>query len=580
MVKPICNWFYRRLVPLCRPFPRSACPKANDVYAAAVSFEPESFAGGPAPSSPLPPPRHVPVPPRKVAPSIFIFFSAFIFFNFLISGCGTVIPDIPEMMVTRQRLEEADRLLESDPKGPIPKPDMPSSAYPQEAAAAPGRTGHFPYRLEVEAPPEPKGLAEEFRKIADLETMIEETPKSMLILQRRLHSSQEQGRALLQSLGYFEGQAEGLLLPPRADARAEADSPSSAPESPLLGDKTSQDSPEPVQEKTERRRAGAKAGQPQSQPAHLARVTLIPGPLYHLEAGDLILSEDPVLMELEDDYPGEEYDEGIYQSHEEARDEHLRRALAANEAGQPKGGRFCPPEDGGPPCPAGDLQAAGLIVGAPARTADVLNMEERLTSLWRDGGYPQAEIVGTRYSIDPNQKTLLAQIVLMPGPYIKMGDLEASGDDTVKNRFLRNNVNWRQGQSWNQETADAYREILLQTGLFKAVEVAPGAAPDEAGNHPVAVRLEAAPRRTISGSLNYDSDWGPGVSVAWEHRNLSGWGDSLRIELPYWKDLVQLGLRYQRPFVFNNRNQSLLMEGYLLRETTDNYSLSSVSAAV
>ncbi|MDR1049917.1 MAG: BamA/TamA family outer membrane protein [Deltaproteobacteria bacterium] len=501
----------------------------------------------------------------------------------LLAGCGTIIPDIPDMIVTNQRVAEADQLLASDPLGPIPRPQLPpdlaAAPPPSDAdAVAHGSPAH--YRLTVSAPGGPDDLVDGYRKVNDLDLKLDTPPDSELGLMRRLRASLGQGQDYLRSLGYYEGTAEGgIARPPSAVSDASDDdapassSPSSSTSSSSSGARGGQNG------------AGTSGnnGQAPPPPAYSVEITLTAGPMYYLEPGELIISGDP-LLKPDNDEPAVDpatgqFDDELYLRTERTKEEHLRRALEAREAGRPAGGGICPKTEGGRPCPAGDLVSAGLKPGAPARAADVLEVVDNVERKWRDDGYPQAEIVGTRYSIDPVKKTLLAQIILNPGPYLKMGGLVVRGDDTVNERYLRHNVNWREGQNWSEDAAERYREILLQTGLFKSVEAKPAGEPDASGNTALEATLEAAPRRTVSGSLNYDSDWGPGVSVAWENRNLSGWGDSLRVELPYWKDLVQLGLNYQRPFVFNNRNQSLLVEGYLLREDTENYELSSISAA-
>ncbi|MDR1678150.1 MAG: BamA/TamA family outer membrane protein [Deltaproteobacteria bacterium] len=452
---------------------------------------------------------------KKLAPVFMVAISLILFL--FVNSCGTIIPDIPDVIVTKQRLEEADRLLESDPQGPIARPNIPSYILKESAAYEESdRYEKITYSVEVTAPDHPPDLVESFNKVAKIQVMKDRPLESHLTLMRRLHSSLEQAHDLLCSLGYYEGKAEGRL--------DEGSTPGS----------------------------------------YVARINLIPGPLYHLAPGRLIISNAIALT------VGPDADPVV---------EDIARELAKNFI-PPEQEVFCPALPGGNPCPVGDLVAAGLTPGDPAKADDVLVAVDRLVQLWKTDGYPKAEVTASRYSIDTEQKTLEAEIVLTPGKYVKMGQINILGDDSVKPRYMSHLVNWREGQNWNQETVETYRQNLMQTGLFKSVEVSPGLDPDPNGNYPIMVTLEQAPRRTVTGSVNYDSDWGPGVAISWEHRNLTGWADRLRVELPLWKDLAQFGLSYQRPFIFNSRNHSLLAESYLLREKTDNYYLSSASMAV
>ncbi|MDR2301722.1 MAG: BamA/TamA family outer membrane protein [Deltaproteobacteria bacterium] len=437
---------------------------------------------------------------------------------FLASGCGTIIPDLPNVIVTNQRLEEADRLLQSDPEGPIPSPNIPAGLRGQvEPASGDGTAeGKITYSVKVTAPDQPPGLVEAYEKVCNLNVMKDRPLNSRLTLMGRLRSSIEQGQALLGSWGYYEGRAEGKL----------------------------EDGP--------------------TKGSYVASIELFPGPLYSLAPGQVIISNSvPLTVDPNADPKGED----------------IARELAQNML--PAEDRvFCPTQPGRNPCPADNLEMAGLKPGAPAKADDVLAVVANLVDIWKDHGYPAAEVTASKYSIDTAQKTLHSEIVLTPGAYVKMGQMVITGDDSVERRYLQNLVNWKEGQDWNQDLVELFREAVMQTGLFKSVEVSRGYDEDQNGNTPVTVALEPAPRRTVSGSLNYDTDWGPGISVSWENRNFSGWGDRFKIEMPIWEDLAQLGVTYQRPYVFNNPRYSLLAETYLLREKSDNYSLLSGSVSV
>jgi translocation and assembly module TamA len=139
-------------------------------------------------------------------------------------------------------------------------------------------------------------------------------------------------------------------------------------------------------------------------------------------------------------------------------------------------------------------------------------------------------------------------------------------------------VNWKIGQVWDQPLLDRFVDSLFQTGLFKSVEASIGEV-DAFGHRPILLNLSASQFRTISGSINFDSDFGPGIVLAWEHRNFTGYGDRLRLEFPAWADLIQFGASYVRPF-FLSRQQSLLIDLALIREKAEAYTLEAVSAAV
>jgi translocation and assembly module TamA len=443
--------------------------------------------------------------------------------SLLISGCGKIIPDVPGVVVTHQRVEEADKLLESDPLGPIPKPDMPSglSSEGEAAPQASPAQKKIAYEAAVECPSEPEGLEEMFKKSSDLFAMMDTPPSSELTLTRRLRSSIDQGTALLKSLGYYEGRVEGSI---------------------------------------------EKAGERLK-----VTVRLTPGPLYTLEPGlvALLSGDDPHSLE-----PAE-IDKQLEEEGQKDNEREKAKAKAAEDkraAGGP-----CPYS----PCPADTLTQAGLVPGAPAKADDVLAAVDALSAIWRNGGYPEAEVVATRYTIDTKARTLLAEAALRPGPYASMGDVKRTSESKIKDGYLAAYVNWKPGQSWSQDLAERYRESLMRSGLFKTVEISPSPAfphGEASAAGEVLLKIEDAPARTVSGSLNYDTDFGPGLELAWEHRNFTGWGDKLRFEMPVWRDLFQLAASYQRPF-FLDRRQNLLLEAAVLKENAKSYDLLSFSAA-
>ncbi|MDR3203462.1 MAG: BamA/TamA family outer membrane protein [Deltaproteobacteria bacterium] len=441
------------------------------------------------------------MPAKFLAPALCLGQILFLFF---FCACGAIIPDVPDMVADQQRSREADELINSDPQGAIPKPNLPpslSSAATDQVASS--QTVIAPYEVTVDFSGEAT-LADDYKKIADLFSMKETPLSSPQTLNRRLVSSLTQGRDLLKSQGYFEGQAEG------------------------------------------------KIDYDQSSKKNLVTVLLTPGPQYTLANANIELTKTPP----PDDTNGD----------------NLTKKQSITLP-------LCPAPPGAPPCPAIDLQAAGLKPGAPAVAATVLDAVDRLEGLWKNKGYPLAKITASRFTIDPATKTLHSHIALYPGPFVIIGEPSFSGDSGVKEGYLRNNLTWKAGQNYSQELVDRYRETLLQTGLFKSVEITMNPNDDQSGRRGVLVSLEAAPRRTISGSVNYDSDFGPGVEFSWEHRNLTGWGDKLNVDLPVWGDLQQLGASYQRPYFWGNPRQTLLFDAAALNEKADSYTLTSLSAA-
>lgn len=220
------------------------------------------------------------------------------------------------------------------------------------------------------------------------------------------------------------------------------------------------------------------------------------------------------------------------------------------------------------------LADVGLPKGSPALADDVLEAVDRMAEAFQNNGYPWARIAGARYTVDHETRVLEAEIKVEPGAYALMGPVVIEGRSPVKPAYLEIQRYWRLGQPWDQRRVEALRESLLQSGLFKQIELNPAPADDSEGRRAVVATLDGAPARTVGGALKYDSNFGLGLQAHWEHRNLTGWGDKLSLDLPIWQDLQQFTATYRRPY-FLRRNQDFLFQGGLLHEKADSYKLMS-----
>ena len=229
--------------------------------------------------------------------------------------------------------------------------------------------------------------------------------------------------------------------------------------------------------------------------------------------------------------------------------------------------------------PPQNLDEMGLPAGTPAVADTVLDAAGKVRELFRDRGYPFATVTKTRYTIDHSSKTLDADVFVDSGEQVFMGPLEVVGEQTISYRYLNALRTWRPGRAWDQSRVEQYRDALRNSGLFTSAEIRPGDTALENGQRPVVVELQPAPERTIGGAIKYDSDFGFGVHPHWEHRNLTGNGDRLRVEAPVWQDMQEMFAQYRLPF-FLRDDQDLIVRGGVLKEKTDAYNLKSLTASI
>jgi translocation and assembly module TamA len=234
-----------------------------------------------------------------------------------------------------------------------------------------------------------------------------------------------------------------------------------------------------------------------------------------------------------------------------------------------------------PAIPAGlpkTLADVGLAEGSPAVAAAVLAAVDRVRDQFPENGFPFASVRSTRYITDRSSKTLDAVIEINAGPFVRMGDVKRHGAPLVAENFIQALRKWRKGQPWKQSRVENFRDALRESGLFRSVDVTPAEKEDADGNRPVETVLASAPERTFGGFVKYHSDFGPGVQGNWEHRNLTGRGDRLRVAAPVWSDMQELTAGYRLPY-FIRRDQDFLAGAAMLYQETDAYRQTSLNVS-
>lgn len=453
----------------------------------------------------------------------FVFLCLLLLFSGGCAGRDAALPSLADLAASPEvdARAAAEDMLRKDPAGPLPSPSIPpelrgasSSGSTESAEGEP-----IPYSIECLAPEAPE-LVGAFEKASLLYQLEDTPPTSMTGLTQRLDASLATGKEVLQSFGFYAGTVDGEITGGRGyPEKGTQSAPQEAPAT-----------------------AGTEAA---------VKVVFTPGPRYQM--GKTTVRPTAAV------HPA---------------------SLSADSEEQGKRTRSRGPRDRIRPLPT-SLEDVGLARGAPAIAADVLAAVERVRDAYRNRGYPAATIAGTRYIVDHQTKLLEAEVRVAPGTFTRMGQVAPTGEVTVRQRYLDNMRTWTPGVPWNQERVEAFRNALRESGLFRSIDLAPApaAGKDEDGEtRDLVTTLLSAPERTLSGAVKYDSDFGPGIQGAWEHRNLTGRGDALRLAMPLWVDMQELSGTYRLPF-FLRRDQTFLARGGVLHENTDAYELQSMGFA-
>lgn len=213
----------------------------------------------------------------------------------------------------------------------------------------------------------------------------------------------------------------------------------------------------------------------------------------------------------------------------------------------------------------------GATKGSPAAARTVIAAEQKLLQQLHDSGQPFAKVADRRAVVDHAQRTLSVTETVAPGPVVHYGPLVFRGKTRVKERYIRRLVPWKEGDLYKESQVEDFQRTLVGTGLFTTAVVEPAAErPNPDGTLPIRITLSPAKQRTVGAGLDYSTAEGPGGRLFWEHRNLFGNAEDLKITLTGNKLVRSLEFALSKP-QFQRRDQTLKSDLLIQDADTDAY---------
>ena len=201
------------------------------------------------------------------------------------------------------------------------------------------------------------------------------------------------------------------------------------------------------------------------------------------------------------------------------------------------------PPDIGPFDPA----TVGLTVGGPAVSGPIVDADAKIARLYQVKGYPFAKVTDKHVVVDSATKTIEVTIVLDPGAPARFGAVKVDGLTRLRERWIRRRITWTAGEPYDQAKVDATRQALVGSGLFGMVNVMPDGpvAPD--GSVPMQVRIIERAPRSVGVGASYNTTQGISANVSWEHRDLFGGAESLKVTATGGTTDNSLNTTFRRP---------------------------------
>lgn len=233
-----------------------------------------------------------------------------------------------------------------------------------------------------------------------------------------------------------------------------------------------------------------------------------------------------------------------------------------------------PPEADLSGLPQPDLDEVGIRLGQPARAEEVLVAERRMTDFLRDNGFPLAKVASTRVTVELATHEMQVTLRMDPGPVAEFGPLAISGLERLDEGYLRRRIAWPEGERYSAQRLETVRRDLVSMNLYDAVSLQTAAQPLPDGSLPVALSVKERAPRTVGLGAGFttaqDGSFIDGFSfdAFWEHRNLFGEAESLRLETTLSLPLQRALALFRKPD-FMELRQTLVLSTEARHEDTD-----------
>ena len=217
-----------------------------------------------------------------------------------------------------------------------------------------------------------------------------------------------------------------------------------------------------------------------------------------------------------------------------------------------------------------DAAAFGFSPGMPARGADVVAISDELLGNLAQSGRPQPRVIDRRATVDHDTSAMTVALQVDPGPPARFGPLSIAGLTDVEEEYLRQILDWPEGAIYDKRELERARRTLAATNLFLSIHIEPAETITDEGAVPVSITLTESKHRTIGAGVKYSTDEGFGGNLSWEHRNLAGRQERLRLSAEASQIRQEGSIDFVKPH-FLQRAVVLRLNGTGLVQTTDAY---------
>lgn len=234
-----------------------------------------------------------------------------------------------------------------------------------------------------------------------------------------------------------------------------------------------------------------------------------------------------------------------------------------------------------------DATALGLKPQRAARAQRIIDLTSDALIWLQNHGHPTPKLEKREVIVDLAAKVADITLTINAGAPKRFGNLvidnhaHDGGPPSTAPDYIQSLAAFSPGDLYDRRKADATIGALRQTSLFSQVSIEVVDADDKTQVDRLTPNLILAEResRSVGAGANWSSDEGAGVRGFWEHRNLFGRAEKLRLEVSVAQNKKSATAEFTKPH-FLRADQSLLADFAYAHENTDAYNEDSTKLGV
>lgn len=186
----------------------------------------------------------------------------------------------------------------------------------------------------------------------------------------------------------------------------------------------------------------------------------------------------------------------------------------------------------GAPFPPGTFAPRTIKIhpGDPARAADLRAAQAAIVDHFRARSHPLAKAVAIKPTVYHRLGVMDVILVIDPGPVAPFGSILVGGRSDVDPRVVMSHIYVEPGDPYSPEAIADARKSVLTIPAISSVRIREAEKLDAQGGLPITAEVTDRKPRVIGFSARYSTLDGPALRTYWQHRNLFGGAESLRLE--------------------------------------------------